>query len=214
MFLKDKIYLIVGNGTDVGKTFFLEKLCAKLVENGNLVQALKPVISGFAVDDFNSDSAKILRSLNLELSPENLKAISPWQFKEPVSPNIAAKIEGRKIDFDELVNFCRKEIEQSMKLNRFLFIETAGGVMTPINDEKTFLDLAEELKIAVLFISRNYLGTINHTLCAIEAMKSRKIIPEIILFNKFDDDKNANQVLVTIEKFSQVKTTFFDVFLD
>ncbi len=214
MLLKEKIYLIAGSGTDVGKTFFLENLCVKLKKNNHLVSAIKPIISGFTIDDLNSDSAKILKSLNLEISVNNLNSISPWQFKNPLSPNIAAELEGKKIDFLEVIDFCKKEIEKSIKLDRFLFIETAGGIMTPVNDEKTFLDLAEELKIPVLFVSKNYLGTINHTLCAIEAMKTRNIFPEIILFNKFGDENNATKVFDTIRKISKTNVIFLDVFLD
>ncbi|MBM5783174.1 MAG: dethiobiotin synthase, partial [Pelagibacterales bacterium] len=202
------------SGTDVGKTFFLENICSKLIKNNQSVAAVKPIISGFEIDDLNSDSAKILKSLNLEVSSKNLNLISPWQFKNPLSPNIAAEIEDKKIDFLEVVDFCKKEIEKSIKLDRFLFIETAGGIMTPINDEKTFLDLSEELKIPVLFISRNYLGTINHTLCAVEAMRTRNIIPELVLFNRFGDESNSSKVLNTIRKIGKTNTIFLDVFLD
>lgn len=214
MFFKEKIYLIAGSGTDVGKTYFLEKICIKLLKNGYKIDAIKPIISGFEASDLKSDSAKILKALNLEITQKNFDLVSPWRFKEPLSPNIAAKNFGKKINFLEVTNFCKARISQARQENSFLFIETAGGIMTPINDEKTFIDLADELKIPVLFISRNYLGIISQTLCAIEVMKSRNIKVETIFFNKFNDSSEAEAVANSIKNFSKIDTIFFDVFLD
>ena len=92
-------YFITATGTNIGKTFILENACRKLIEDGKKVEAIKPIISGFSDDDLESDSAKILNILGQELNKKNLDSISPYRFLAPLSPNIAAKIENRNINF-------------------------------------------------------------------------------------------------------------------
>ena len=218
--LDEKIYFITAIGTDLGKTFLVENLCKKLQETQNLVHAIKPVASGFNDDDLSSDCAKILKVLGKSLSEENFNSITPWRFKAPISLHLAAKDENKKIDFLEVVNFCRKEILQAQKENKFLLIEAAGGVMTPISDDKNFLDLIAELKIPTLLLSANYLGAISHTLCAIEALKSKNILIEKVIINDHflnGDPSFAGEMsdmISTIENFSKIKTVSINVFLD
>ncbi|MDX2083113.1 MAG: dethiobiotin synthase [Rickettsiales bacterium] len=202
--LDSKIYFIAGVGTNIGKTFLVEKLCRNLSQS----TAIKPIASGFNDDDKNSDTAKILTALNLEISKKNLDDISPWRFEEAVSPHFAAKNSATKIDFTEVKNFCLQKISQAQKSKKFLFIEAAGGIMTPINEEKTFLDLVAELKIPILLVTANYLGAISHTLCAAEILKSRKLTIEKIIVNK-ELPTLENQrycIIETIKNFSSITT--------
>ncbi len=212
--LKEKIYFIVGIGTDIGKTFLVENLC----RNFPSAMAIKPIISGFKDDDENSDSAKILSVINnsqisLKSPFERLRMtsklddVSPWRFEEAVSPHFAAKNSGTEINFSDVKNFCQEKISLAKTNNQFLFIEAAGGVMTPINDEKTFLDLAAELKIPTLLVSANYLGSISHTLCAVTALKSRNVAIEKIIINedlptRLPPSLSPNQ---TIENFTKIE---------
>ena len=216
MILNDSIYLIIGTGTDIGKTFLLENICRKLKKAGTAFDAIKPVISGFSADDPQSDSAKILNILGKDLSKENFDTISPWRFSQPISPNLAAQKENKTIDFLQVVNFCQEKINQAKQSNTFLFIESAGGAMTPITDDKTYLDLAEALHVNVILLGANYLGSISHSLCTIEALRSRHITPEIILINDHIDkksDTNIAQTVAVIENISKIKTLPLDVFL-
>lgn len=205
--MKEKIYLILGIGTDIGKTFLVENLCRNL----SGAQAIKPIASGFRDDDKNSDPAKILTALKQKISKKNLDEIAPWRFEKAVSPHLAGKI-----NFSEVKKFCQKKIAAAKKQKEFLFIEAAGGVMTPINDKKTFLDLAVELKIPVLLVSANYLGSISHTLCAVVALKSKKISLEKIIINdqKNDSPTKPSQALEAIQNFSGIETVLLKNFLD
>ena len=218
--LDKKIYFIAAIGTDLGKTFLVENLCRKLQETQLKVHSIKPIASGFADDDLSSDCAKILKVLGKDFTEENLNSITPWRFKAPISPHLAAKEENKKIDFLEVVNFCREEILEARKENKFLLIEAAGGVMTPITDDKNFLDLVAELKIPTLLLSANYLGAISHTLCAIEALKSKNISIEKVIINDHLSGADASfagkmsDMIYTIENFSKIKTVSIKVFLD
>lgn len=188
MALKKGKYFIAATGTDAGKTFLLTQICQKLRAKNIGCDAIKPVASGFRDDDLQSDSAKILLSLGQNFSIKNVENITPWRFNAALAPSIAARMQKTAIDFSAVQDFCRKKILQSQ--NDFFFIEGAGGLMTPLNDEKTFLDLVEVIKVPVLLVTQNYLGAISHTLCAIEALRSRGIAIEKIIIN---DHQNKNQ---------------------
>ncbi len=184
-------FFITATGTDIGKTFIVEKICQQLIQDGKKVSAIKPIISGFNDDDLNSDSAKILRVLGQNFTPENLNNISPYRFTAPLAPNIAASLENKNIDFSELVNLCQNKITLAKKNNQYLLIEGAGGVMTPITDDKTFADLISALNIPAILVVGNYLGTISHTLTAIKAMQAYNIKISQLILNCRADDKIA-----------------------
>jgi dethiobiotin synthetase len=201
-----KAYFITAIGTDIGKTFLVENICKTLPN----AMAIKPIASGFCDGDEKSDSAKILKALSLENSLQNLNLITPWRFLEAVSPHFAGDI-----NFEEVVKFCQQKIVAAKNANKTLFIEAAGGIMTPINNYKTFLDLAAELKISTLLVSANYLGSISHTLCALEALRARQIVVEKIILN--DElptvTKSTHDLLETLKNFSQVEVVLMKNFL-
>lgn len=228
MTLEKGKYFIVSTGTDAGKTFLVSEICKKLRAKNITCDAIKPVASGFNEDDLHnsanrnsadkylqSDCAKILQSLGQEFSIKNVENITPWRFNAALAPSIAAKIENREINFDELQNFCRKKILQMQ--NDFLFIEGAGGVMTPLSDDKTFLDLITVIKIPVILLAQNYLGAISHTLCAVEALRSRAVAIERIIIN---DHQNQNRevkisdTIAEIVRLSGVETVALEDFLN
>ncbi len=186
-------YLILGTGTDIGKSFLAENLCRILPQ----ITAIKPVCTGFLYSDKNSDPARILTALNLEISEANLNDISPWRFVEACSPHFLDE----QIDFFAVRNFCQKKILEAGK--KTLLIEAAGGVMTPINNQKTFLDLATELKIPVLLVTGNYLGAISHTLSAVEALKSKGVVVKRIIVNEREESKWS--IVETLKNFTGIE---------
>lgn len=223
--LKGKIYFIAAVGTDLGKTFLVENLCRNILGNGHEIDVIKPIASGFCNSDLNSDSAKILQSLNKDLTKNNFDLITPWRYKDPISPHLAARKQGEKIDFERVVGFCQKKILEAQENDSFLLIESAGGVMTPINDDKTFLDLAAELEIPTILLSANYLGAISHTLCAIDVLRNRNISIEKVIVNNHlkgeyleqgvcEDAVDMESTLFSIEKFSKIQTLPINVLID
>ncbi len=115
--------------------------------------ALKPIISGYDSDDSGNDSALILKSHGIAPTEAAMEAISPWRFAAPLSPNIAASKEGKpQVDLDKLVAFCRGG-EGDYKL-----VEGIGGVMTPINDDHTVLDLTVAPRLAGNFSNWELFG--------------------------------------------------------
>lgn len=198
-------FFITSSGTEIGKSFVLQKIIKEYREKKQKIHAIKPIISGFNIEDQYNDSALILKALSMQNNEQNLNLISPWRFKEPLAPNIAAKAENKEINLEEVIKFCQREIEKSQKNNVDLFIEGAGGIMAPINDKFTFLDLIKELQIPAILVVGNYLGTISHSLTAIKVMEDSNIKIAKIFLNCPKSNENLQQNLFNLENFTNIE---------
>jgi len=171
---KDIIF-ITGIGTDVGKTvvsaIFTEALEAdywKPLQAGNLEQTDTDVVKSLVCNAVS------------KFHPETYK------FKMPASPHKAAKAEGIDINSDNFI---------IPKTSNFIIIEGAGGLMVPLNDNFLMIDLIKQLNAEVILVSMNYLGSINHTLLSVEALKSRNISVKGIVFNGNRDEATEKFIL-------------------
>jgi len=165
---------ITGIGTDVGKT----------VASAILVEALqsdywKPIQAGDL--DF-SDTHKVKSQISNSNSQFHLNA---YALDTPASPHYAAQL-------DEIVIDLKKITEP--KTDNHLVIEGAGGILVPLNDSDCIIDLIQK-DYKVIVVSRNYLGSINHTLLTIEALKSRKISVAGIIFSG-DENKATEEIIL------------------
>ncbi|MDZ7896827.1 MAG: dethiobiotin synthase [Arcicella sp.] len=156
-------YIIAGISTEIGKTFISSILTEYLQAD-----YWKPVQSG-ALDFTDTDTVKSLTS--------NTKTVfhpEAYRLTEPMSPHAAAAIDGVEID---LSNFVLPETENN------LIVELAGGLMVPLNNRETNLDLIKKLGLPGILVSQNYLGSINHTLLSVEILKQRNIPIKGLIFN-------------------------------
>ena len=164
---------ITATGTDVGKTFVAASLIRHLHRMGRTVDALKPVVSGFDPDRVaTSDPGILLTALGLPVTDRELDRISPWRFRAPLSPDLAAQREGRSIDVDEVIAFCQGMVEQRRDI---LLIEGVGGIMVPLDEHRTILDVMMALRLPLILVAGSYLGTISHTLTALDSLYRREM---------------------------------------
>jgi dethiobiotin synthetase len=162
-------YFVTATGTDIGKTFVTAGLIRHLRAAGEKVDAFKPVVSGFDIATAAlSDPGVLLGALDEVVTSQTLARISPWRFAAPLSPDMAAARESQSLDFDAIVSNCRKRIAQS---EGTLFIEGVGGVMVPLDETHTVLDWMKALDLPLIVVTGSYLGTISHTLSAMECLK-------------------------------------------
>ncbi|RIJ33956.1 dethiobiotin synthase [Pontibacter oryzae] len=158
-----KQYFVTGIGTDVGKT-----VAAAILTEALQADYWKPVQAG-GLDFTDTDTVKSLVS--------NEKSVfhpEAYSLKMAASPHKAAAAEGVEIDV------------KGMKLPQTqnnLIVEGAGGLMVPLNKRYLVLDLVQQLGLEVILVSRNYLGSINHTLLTAEVLRYRKIPVAGIIFN-------------------------------
>ena len=157
---------ITATGTDVGKTFVAASLIGHFRQMGRLVEAIKPVVSGFdPAQAATSDPGVLLKALGLPVTAQQIERISPWRFRAALSPDLAARREGRSIDVDNVIAFCQSAIERRQDM---LLIEGVGGVMVPLDEHRTILDVMMALRLPLILVTGSYLGTISHTLTALE----------------------------------------------
>lgn len=162
-----------GTGTDIGKTHVLCELLKVYREAGGRARVLKPVVSGFDPDDLNAtDTIRLMRANGDELTGSGVKAVTPWRFREPLSPDMAARREDRDLLIDDIVNWCLDRLDPRQPT----LIEGAGGIMSPIAEDGLNIDLMRELDAVPVLVAGNYLGTISHTLTALRVLDGRAIV--------------------------------------
>jgi dethiobiotin synthetase len=177
-----RAHFITATGTDSGKTWVAAGLARALRARGQTVRALKPVMSGCdEAQPGQSDAGHLLEALGVAPDATAVAAIAPWRFAAPLSPDRAAALEGRAIDFDALVAWCRGEIENNDGL---LLIEGVGGVMVPLDTRHTVRDWIAALGIPTLLVAGSYLGALSHTLSALAALREVGVVPAAVVLNE------------------------------
>ena len=159
---------VTGTGTDIGKTYVSCALIRALKAKGAVVDAFKPVVSGFDPKDAaGSDPARLAAALG---DPGGVFRIAPRRYLAPLSPNIAARLEGETLRLDDMVIDA---VARAAELrDGLLLVEGAGGVMSPLTDSDTNLDMIAALGAPVLLVAGSYLGTISHILTALVALRA------------------------------------------
>lgn len=142
---------ISGTDTSVGKTVISSWLCTK-----TRFSYWKPIQSG---DIEDSDTQFVHKSSKTKVFKES------YTFKNPLSPYHASALENITIDINSI----------SVPQEKNLIIEGAGGVLVPLNEKELIVDFIKHLNIPVILVVRSTLGTINHTLLSLEALKHRSI---------------------------------------
>lgn len=183
--------VVTGIDTEVGKT----------VVSGILTEVLgcdywKPVQSG---DLDNSDTMKVQQWVTNDRTYFHQEA---YRLTTPASPHFSAKIDGVVIDLKQ-INLPKTEND--------LLIEGAGGLMVPLNDEGDFiLDLLVKFQPKIVLVSKNYLGSINHTLSAFEVLKSRGLKVDVLIFNGESNDASEEAIESWIQPDSVIRIPHFE----
>jgi dethiobiotin synthetase len=194
-------YFVTSTGTDVGKTFVTAGLIRTLRTSNQAVAALKPVVSGYDSSTVEtSDPAVLLRALGRPVAANEVERIAPWRFRAPLSPDLAAIREDRSIAFDQLIAFSRAAVDNT---NGILFIEGVGGIMVPLDANRTVLDWMTELKLPVLLVVGGYLGTISHTLTALDVLAKRNLsVASIVVSESERNPVELADTVASIARFS------------
>lgn len=167
---------ITGIGTDVGKT-----VASAIVTQALEADYWKPVQAG---DLDHSDRHKIQSLLS------NSKTVihpNAYALNTPASPHWAAEIDGLRIDLEKII---------APKTQNSLVIEGAGGVLVPLNKQDCVIDLIQA-DYKVIVVSRHYLGSINHTLLTVEALRNRNLNVAGIIFS---GDEHPSTEKIILEK--------------
>jgi len=172
---------ITASGTDVGKTLVACALAHQARARGMAVRVLKPIATGF--DDMNfgeTDTWNLLTAAGLPITAETLTFCTPWRFKAPLAPDLAARREGRTVDFGAALAHCRA----SLHPDHFTVIEGVGGTMVPLGARETVRDLIAELEVPAVLVTGSYLGAISHALTALESLLQRQVAVRAVVVSE------------------------------
>ena len=195
-----KLYFIVGTNTDIGKTYATLNLIKEEKEAGKKVGALKPIETGretFPENLEGSDSYAYAKLLD-----KNIEEINMFFYNKPMSPHIASELDGEKV----CIKTIKDKIDSEIKIQDILFVEGAGGLLVPLKDNYTFLDLLVDYrkKSEVILVSANTLGTINHTLLTIDVLKRNDIMIKGLVFNNKDNVQDKDLIDNNIETIKRI----------
>ena len=190
---------VTATGTDVGKTFVTVGLIRYLRAAGRAADAIKPVVSGFDPQDLASSDPGILLDA-LGRPAADLDRISRWRFAAPLSPAMAARREGRPIDFNALIDFSRRAVVGHRDI---MFIEGVGGIMVPIDDTHTVLDWMSAMRLPLLLVAGSYVGTMSHTLTALQVLARRNLeVAAVVVSESADSAAPLEETVATIARFA------------
>lgn len=192
---------VTSSGTGTGKTLVTAALVHQLRTRDRAVRAIKPVESGWSDSGVaETDSGVLLAALGRASTQEAAAAITPWRFAAPLSPDMAAAREGREIDFDSLVGFCRREIAAAGA--ETLLIEGVGGVRVPLTGIETVAEWIAALGCPAILVVGSYLGAISHALTAAETLAARGIgIASVVVSESAESPAPLEETADTIARF-------------
>lgn len=175
---------VSGIDTDAGKSYATGFIAKKLADEGNRVITMKFIQTGNK--DYSEDIDVHRRVMGIDMQPVDIDhTTAPVIFSYPCSPQLAAGIDGREIDID-LIDRCADSLDNQYDIT---LIEGAGGLMVPLTDTFWTIDYPATRNIPVALVTNGRLGSISHTLLALEALRQRNIPIAYLLYNThFDTD--------------------------
>jgi len=151
---------ISGTNTDVGKTYVSALIAKQLRSEGHRVGVYKPVASGCVVEGSEIISEDAVALWNGAGNPLTLNEVCPQRFIAPITPHLSAIAEGKTLDREKVSSGLSAWVDQC----DIVIVEGAGGLMSPLNEDEYFADLALEFGYPVVVVTPNIIGTINQTL--------------------------------------------------
>lgn len=170
-----KQFFITGIGTDVGKT-----IMSAIITEALEADYWKPIQAGDLETGDAHTVAQLISNSKTKIHPNT------YALKTPMSPHAAAKIDGITIDITKI---------KAPKTTNNLIIEGAGGVLVPLNDSETIIDIIQP-NYKVIVVSRHYLGSINHTLMTVQLLQSKGF--EVFLVFNGEEHKTTEDIILKI----------------
>ncbi len=153
---------MTGTDTGIGKTVAAAALMHRY-RGASRVRYWKPIQTGVEIDDDTAEVRRLGRCSDAEVLSRGVR------LARPLSPHLSARLSGRRIEIAPLVG----DVANEPAADRWI-VEGAGGVLVPLNDADLMVDLIVALQLPIVIVARTTLGTINHTLLTIEALRARR----------------------------------------
>jgi len=179
---KDNLFFVTGIDTGIGKTVATGLMARSFLINGINVITQKMVQTGCL--KISEDIVKHREIMGIDLHHVDKDGTTcPYLFKVPCSPHLAAQLEDTRIDC-ELINQATLKLQEQFDV---VFLEGAGGLSVPLVDDFTIVDFVEKHQYPLVIVTSSRLGSINHTLNALEIARSRKLVVAAVVYNVAQD---------------------------
>jgi dethiobiotin synthetase len=177
-------FFITATDTGVGKTVVAAAIANWFHRRGNRVGACKIAATGCVHrrEGLVSEDAEYLAHWSDSAFP--LETVCPIRYAEPLAPAVAAERAGIPLDWSLL----QSSLTTLVATSDLLIVEGVGGILVPMDDQHTVLDVASDLGLPTVIVARPGLGTINHTLLTIEALRSRGVTIAGVVINRYPTD--------------------------
>lgn len=177
------IIFISGIDTDAGKTYATAWLAKHLMKKGQRVITQKFIQTGNT--GYSEDIVKHRELMGTGLLPEDEDfTTAPIIFSYPASAQLAARLDGKEINLDKVRQ------SSAVLASRYdtVLVEGAGGLMVPVTDDYFTIDYVKDEKLPLALVTNGVLGSINHTILSLEAIKNRDITLRYLLYNTYFDN--------------------------
>lgn len=174
-------FFVTGTDTGVGKTIISSGLAAVLKEKNVDVGVFKPLLSGTSRKDPESDTSLLKQLSQTSLSYEE---ITPFEFKEPLAPYVAGKLEGKIVGIEDVLSHW----EKIRGKHEFFIVEGAGGISVPLGEHFLVSDLIQALQLPIVLVARPNLGTVNHIFLTVQYAKSLGLTIAGIVINGISEN--------------------------
>lgn len=177
---------MTGIGTDVGKTYATGWLASRLAADGRNVITQKLIQTGCR--EYADDILTHRRIMGIPMQPRDLDhTTAPLILSYPASPHLAARIDGREIDF----GIAARATETLLGEYDTVLIEGAGGLMAPLTEEYLTIDYVADRRLPAIVVTNGALGSINHTILTVDALAARGIEVEAVIYNPYFDSADT-----------------------
>ena len=187
------VLFISGIDTDIGKTYATGMIAKALVQQGVKVITQKLVQTGVAI---NLDSGVIgiaddiivhRQLMGIPLQPCDIDGTTcPYRYEKPASPHLSARLSNDILNPDVITD-ATKSLQADYEV---VILEGAGGLLVPITDQLLTLDYIAEQGYPIILVTSGRLGSINHTLLSLEAIKSRGLEVHSVIYNHIHDNSD------------------------
>ena len=185
------VLFVSGIDTDIGKTYATGMIAKALMQQGINVITQKLVQTGVTM---NADTGEIgiaddimthRQLMNISLQPCDLDFTTcPYRYEKPASPHLATRLSGQVLD-SEVITSATKRLQAEYDL---VLLEGAGGLFVPITEQLFILDYIATQGYPIILVTSGRLGSINHTLLSLEAIKARGLSVHSVIYNHLHDD--------------------------
>jgi dethiobiotin synthetase len=194
---------VTGTDTSVGKTYVCARFLEFLTTKGIRAGYQKWVATGTSAG-LPDDLALCLKAASISPTLELVKQQAPYRFRYPASPHLAAEMEDRAVDPEVIV----EDYKFLAARYEWLIVEGVGGIMVPLRRDLLLADLLARLQPGTLVVARSGLGTLNHTLLTLEALRKREIPVLGVIFSDSEakeDERLVNDNMQIIEEVGLVR---------